>query len=277
MSEQAETVPIQADDPNIFQLLRKRHPIGEWAYLEEVAPRPIGGGFADAVAINLWNSRGYAIHGFEVKVSRRDWLRELKKPEKAEPIFGFCDYWFLVSEQDVVKPGELPATWGHLERRGSSLAVVKAAPKLTPSPITREFFASLVRRAHGQIEALADVRCRDKVAEAKGAIAKRVQEEVEHATRKHKELQAQVQRFTEQTGLRFDAYGMPPIETIKLAQKLQTLQHWDGAAALSRLSEMADGLERAAQNVREAIQASGLRDAAAQLPALRVCCGDERV
>lgn len=261
--QELQAVLEPADDSSIFALLRKRHPSSEWAFFEEVAPRPIGGGFADAVAINLWNSRGYAIHGFEVKVSRRDWLRELRKPEKAEPVFGFCDFWFLVSEKDVVNPGELPATWGHLERRGSTLALVKAAPKLTPHPVTREFFASLIRRAFGQIEAVAHARCRDKVAEVEREVSKRVQECVERATRQHQQLQEQVQRFTAQTGLPFDAYGMPPVETIKLAQKLQTLQHWHGAGALSRLIELADGLERAAKNVREAIESSGLRDEAA--------------
>ena len=68
---------------------------------------------ADAIAVSLYRSRGKAIWGFEMKVSRSDWLHELKQPEKAESIMRYCDYWALVvPNKDIVKPGELPATWG---------------------------------------------------------------------------------------------------------------------------------------------------------------------
>ena len=35
-----------------------------------------GGRYADAIAMNLWPSRGLAVHGFEIKISRGDWQRE---------------------------------------------------------------------------------------------------------------------------------------------------------------------------------------------------------
>lgn len=70
---------------------------------------------ADALAIDTWESKGLEIHGFEVKCSRSDWLTELKQPEKSEPFRRFCDRWWLVtSSKDIVKPGELPAGWGHM-------------------------------------------------------------------------------------------------------------------------------------------------------------------
>jgi len=46
--------------------------------------------------MDLWPSGGLEIHGHEVKVSRSDWLRELKEPEKRpsssvrEPLVGWC-------------------------------------------------------------------------------------------------------------------------------------------------------------------------------------------
>ncbi len=48
---------------------------------------------ADAVAMDLWPSKGLEIHGHEVKVSRSDWLSELKQPEKCEPVKRYCDRW----------------------------------------------------------------------------------------------------------------------------------------------------------------------------------------
>ena len=38
---------------------------------------------ADAIAMGLWPSRGLYLQGFEIKVSRSDWLSELKNPAKA--------------------------------------------------------------------------------------------------------------------------------------------------------------------------------------------------
>lgn len=111
---------------------------------------------ADAIAMDLWPSRGLEIHGHEVKVSRSDWLTELKHPEKCEPVKRYCDRWWLVvSDRSIVKPGELPDGWGLMvvaERRWGSRVeqytrVVTQAPKLNPTPVTRDFLAPLLRAA----------------------------------------------------------------------------------------------------------------------------------
>lgn len=140
----------------LHRLLRRRH-LGTdgkngdaWAHFTEVRN---GTGFArsvrsaDAIAMSLWPSRGLEVHGFEIKASRSDWLRELKKPEKADEFIRYCDRWFVVTEPNVVEKGELPPTWGHLERRGSKLVAVTDAPKLDAEPITRAFLAAILRAA----------------------------------------------------------------------------------------------------------------------------------
>lgn len=105
----------------------------------------------DAIAMSLWPSRGLEIHGHEIKVSRADWLRELKDPAKAEAFTDLCDRWWLVvSDAAIVKEGELPPTWGLIVVRGSSLAVKVQAPQLpaTDSPwMPRTFLAALLRSA----------------------------------------------------------------------------------------------------------------------------------
>jgi hypothetical protein len=121
---------------------------------------------ADAVAMDLWPSAGLEVHGHEVKVSRGDWLTELKQPDKCEPVKRYCDRWWLVvSDRAIVKPGELPAGWGlmvvaerstsrwNAERCGYDVAVERyarvavRAPKLVPEPIGRDFLAPLLRAA----------------------------------------------------------------------------------------------------------------------------------
>jgi len=47
---------------------------------------------ADYVAMDLWPSKGLALHGHEIKVSRSDWLRELKEPEKAAEFIPWMNF-----------------------------------------------------------------------------------------------------------------------------------------------------------------------------------------
>ncbi|WP_293371480.1 hypothetical protein [Nevskia sp.] len=155
--------------------IRRRFAAPEWIVMGEVAPATGGGTrYADAIAVNTWQSRGHAVIGFEVKVSRSDWLRELKQPEKAEPMLRYCDRWYLVATKDVVKPGELPPNWGHLELRQKGLHMVTEAPKLEAKPITRSFFASLMRRGYEEIDAVATRMQRQAIADARAEVDNRV-------------------------------------------------------------------------------------------------------
>ena len=52
---------------------------------------------ADAIAMALWPSMGLELHGFEIKSHRHDWLRELKKPDKADAIAKHCNRWWIVA------------------------------------------------------------------------------------------------------------------------------------------------------------------------------------
>ena len=100
---------------DLFLRLQESFPAPAFVTLEEVrdATGFDGHRTADAIAVSLYRSRGKAIWGFEFKVSRADWLKELKQPEKAESILRYCNYWALVvPSKDIVKDGELPGSWG---------------------------------------------------------------------------------------------------------------------------------------------------------------------
>ena len=135
-------------EQELFEAIRKsRDP---WAVLPQLAN---GTGrhasrTADAVAMSLWPSRGMEVHGFEIKVSRSDWQRELSMPEKAESIFAYCDRWFVVVPvgSNIVRDSELPRTWGLCEvNADGELSVTLPAPTLTPQPLDRTFIASVMR------------------------------------------------------------------------------------------------------------------------------------
>lgn len=113
---------------------------------------------ADFMAVDMFPSTGNAIHGHEVKVSRSDWLSELKKPEKAEVFLDLVDYWWLVvSDAKIVKDGELPHGWGLMALSPGGLRVRKKALALrtvrgsslddhrAAQPVPRGFATSLMR------------------------------------------------------------------------------------------------------------------------------------
>jgi hypothetical protein len=141
--------PDTITTPALVAALRVRYPAPEYAFLEQVRSQT---GYssttrtADALAMSLWPSRGLELHGFEIKVSRGDWLREKKEPAKAEEILRYCDRWWLVvADAEIVKPGELPPTWGLIVPRGKGLVAKVEAPKLEAEPLTRAIFAAILR------------------------------------------------------------------------------------------------------------------------------------
>lgn len=105
----------------------------------------------DYMALDLYAGfgvdRGPYLHGHEVKVSRSDWLSELKDPEKAESFARYCDFWWLVvADKAMVKPGELPDGWGLLAPHGRSLRVITAAVRRTAvEPMPRDLQATFSR------------------------------------------------------------------------------------------------------------------------------------
>lgn len=103
----------------------------------------------DAMAMSLWPSRGLFLHGFEIKSHRGDWLSELRNPAKADTLFGYFDYWWLVTGHDKIATlDEVPEVWGLLTVKGDKLYTVRQAPKLVPShAITRSFLADVLRQA----------------------------------------------------------------------------------------------------------------------------------
>jgi len=137
------------------RLLAERYGAPEWVFLRQVSN---GSGAAhrrtaDGLALNCYPSRGMELHGFEIKVTRHDWQRELRDPDKSVPVQKFCDRWWLViSKEEFVEPGELPPTWGlmvvEVKRGKPGLKVVTPAPKLEePERLTRAFVASVLRNA----------------------------------------------------------------------------------------------------------------------------------
>ena len=130
----------------LVQRIKERFCMPEYATLANVGTP--SGTYADAVAVNLWRSRGYEVIGFEVKSVRGDWLREKKDPKKAEGCANYCHTFWIVANPDVVKHEELPRGWGLMEPQGKGLvARVKATPLEHRRELTVPFMVNMIRRA----------------------------------------------------------------------------------------------------------------------------------
>lgn len=132
----------------VIAALRRLYDSRDYAFLEQVRGRTgaQGSRYADGMAFSLFPSRGLNIEGFEVKVSRTDWLNELKQPPKADEIFQFCDHWWLaVGADGIVRDNELPEPWGLMVLREGVMVVEKQAPRLQPITPTKGFIASVMR------------------------------------------------------------------------------------------------------------------------------------
>jgi hypothetical protein len=111
----------------------------------------------DLMVLDTWQSGPVRLIGHEVKVSRSDWLRELKDPDKAAAFIPWVsEWWLVVGDRDIVKADELPPAWGLLAPAGSTLrAVARPKRRLRQPDIPPDILAPLLRAV--QREAAAEV------------------------------------------------------------------------------------------------------------------------
>ncbi|MCP4914662.1 MAG: hypothetical protein GY909_16215 [Oligoflexia bacterium] len=100
---------------------------------------------ADAISFEFWPSNGFLLTGYEIKVSRGDWLNELKAPEKSHAFSRYCNRWYLVAPKGVLMPDELPKGWGYIQASEKALRKKIKAPSREVEPIDIGFMASVLR------------------------------------------------------------------------------------------------------------------------------------
>lgn len=97
-----------------------RHHFNDPSTLELREFRPSMGWKGEHRWIDLWvlqlsPAKGMLAHSVEVKVSRSDWLRELKQPLKRRPMEAVSNFAWVAAPPGIVAPHELPAGWGLFE------------------------------------------------------------------------------------------------------------------------------------------------------------------
>ena len=142
---------------DIKERLRDRYPPPEWALIPELR---IGTSYGrlvekriDAWAINCWRSQKFLKISFEIKVSRSDFLRELKDPKKRLPAMSVSNEFYFVAPKGIIKKEELPDDCGLIELLDSGslrLAVRAETRQITDPPWS--FVASIGRRSQAELE-----------------------------------------------------------------------------------------------------------------------------
>jgi hypothetical protein len=198
--------------------LEKRYCAPEWCLMHEVANGTgfSGKRYADCVAMNLFPSRGLAIHGLEIKVSRSDLTNELKNPDKADEIAQYCDLWYVVVPKGLADGLELPLPWGLIElHENGFLREKKKAQKLDAKPLTRTFIAALARRI-SQLDADSiSILAEQRIAPERERLNKQAQELRDERDKypprlldKYTELKGNVDRLEKALGFKItDHYG----------------------------------------------------------------------
>ncbi len=148
----------------ILKALANKYRAPEWAFFKEVRLGTGFGGYGtvgsdvdkrmDAWALHTWPSSGYQPTGFEVKVSRSDFLRDVKS-DKYRAYLPSCQHFYFVTPKDLVKPEEIPDGIGLIwvyplyRKIQNYVRIVKRTPFKRPDDLPTAdwgFLASICRR-----------------------------------------------------------------------------------------------------------------------------------
>lgn len=256
--------PEKITTGELMSKLAEKYPRDRYALFFDV-PDAVGTNAhrrADAIAIGCWRSVGHTIDGFELKVSRSDWLREVALVSKADPFVERCDRWWLVtSSPDIAKLEEIPACWGWMALTKGGLRVQRPAPRLPTEPktIDRLFAIGILRKMQEDMTLAPEVR---QILEGERArMAEKIDQEVKLRTERNQrrvdELQAKVDKFEAESGLKIDDWRLGNVA--KLAKAIDEMSsyggtHWDKVAVtLSQQEHTLRNLLECVQFAREQV------------------------
>lgn len=230
----------------LTSLLRLKHSGLDWAFVEQV---PNGTSLkktrtADALAMHLWTTKGgIRLHGFEIKVSRSDWQKEMQDVSKSESFQRYCDYWWLVCPEKVAKLEELPANWGLMTPGGETLKVRRPATiNRAPEPVDRDFLAGIFRAVHRTApDKLAVDRARTEGYEHGYKAAK-----TKTLVRSDEALAQSLEDFEKKSGLKINGYNGEHLGRI-----VQLINRCGIEGLEYSLKRVTDELERNIKNVRQ--------------------------
>lgn len=206
---------------------------------------------ADAVAFGLWPSRGLDIVGFEFKSQRHDWQRELINPEKAESIASYCDEWYIVAHESVVKSEEVPSAWGWYAPGPKGLRCMKVAVRepARVKEIGRPFLMAIMRKLDASY--VPSSKIHDMVEERAVTVADERAEINLRRLQRAEELEQILAKFKESSGLDLGReYGYPKYDPRVLGVIAKLLAEGTLDHHLHQIEAAADHVHQALATLR---------------------------
>jgi len=245
----------------ICEAIAATHAPPEWACFFEVGNAT---GYrtrrhADAVAMSIWPSRGLILRGFEVKVSRPDYKKERRDPDKAEAIAAYCDEWYLATPPGLIADieTELPPAWGLFELDGERLKTRRAATRTEAKPIDRSFLAAILRRAHEmttrggewiRVDSIAD-----RLEDAREQGSKLVPYESQRIDKENGQLKKVIEEFQSRTGIDINGgYSDGDVASCyRLGRLIGAKWGHDMNGTIDSLQRVRDHVERALSEIED--------------------------
>lgn len=230
--------------------LSKRYCQPEWAFFPQVrSSTGSADRVADGIAMNMYHSRKYEIHGFEIKISRTNWLNELKSPQKADEIFQYCDkWWLIVSNKDIVQNGELPKGWGLMIVRDKGLVIKVQATYNKVKVIDLGFIASLLRSASNNLVPRNSINQQIDDAWERGKKSQKYK--IEFAERDAKRYKEIIETFEKEAGVKIQNWYNKDAE--KVGQLLRRILN--GEKFEQTLSWQIKSIENATKHILEEVE-----------------------
>jgi hypothetical protein len=105
-------------------------------------------GFMDLFVLHYYMMDDWKRVAYEVKISRSDFLHELKHPEKRAFALSVSTHFYFATPPNLVRPSEVPAECGLVWVYANGIVRVKRpAPQRKVERPPWDFVAALVRRA----------------------------------------------------------------------------------------------------------------------------------
>lgn len=261
----------------LLSRLSKKYPSPQYAFLSQVRNQTGHSSTvrtADALALSLWPSRGNHLIGFELKVSRSDWLHELKDPAKAEAIAQYCDMFYLViSDSKVIDIAEVPKTWGVLVASNGTVKTLREAPLLEAKAMDRTFLCGFMRNVDESI-----ARQYTPTVEVSKIIEERVESgldartsSLKYESERYKKLVENLGKFRDASGLDLEKLEYNWTDPVKLGEAVHIVMNNDIDRIIddldftkSRVKTILDNINTQLNGLEDFV--AGRRDSKAPLP-----------
>jgi hypothetical protein len=241
---------------DVYSILRRKFPENEYSLMKEVSD---AAGFsrsrsADYIAVNLYPSRGLAINGIELKSFRGDWLNELKNPKKAENIFQYCDYfWLLTTDESIAKIEEIPVAWGWMNIKGERVYIKKQAPLLEPKPVSKGFMCAMLKRASSKEQFVHISAIEDKIEEARRKGLDENQRLITHLQNQVKEHKELVKSIEESSGIDLNSWHINR-EPKKIGEIIKLIESGGADKLKQDLINLKESADKTLQKINEGIE-----------------------